>query len=342
MSAISDALHAMAYKPSERLESGTLRQVARQIFKGEAETPQVAAFLLGLRMMRETGREISPFVSEMLSAAKAFPRPDDDEPLVDTCGTGGDGYNTFNISTATALLAAAAGVRIVKHGNRSASSQCGSADVLESLGYDIEMTPEDSAAHLREHNFCFLYARSYHPAMRHAAEARKSLGIPTLFNLCGPLANPAHPTHQLIGVSSRQLVQPMAEALRQLGVRAALVVHGGDGLDEISLSQVTEGIHVDERGETHSWMLSPLDLGVRPVEMEELIGGDPEVNAEVVRSVLDGRQGPHADIVCLNLAAVLWLIRDQPRIESAFAKAREIQRSGAGADLLRKLTEETR
>jgi len=337
MSNLDDALQTLAYAPKERLAPEILRAVADEIFAGQAPTEQLTALLMALRMTRESALELTTFVEALLGKALPFPRPDDGEPIVDTCGTGGDGFNTFNISTASALVVAACGVRVAKHGNRSATSQCGSADVLEALGVPIECAPEDSARRLAETGFCFLYARQYHPAVRHATPARKALGFPTLFNFVGPLANPARPSHQVIGVAERKMVEPMAEALRLLGARGALVVHGDDGLDEISLSQVTEGVHLDAEGDTHKWSLSPVEMGVKPVEMADLIGGDPEENARIVRGVLAGQEGPQADVVNLNAAAALWVVGSDRTMVEAFAHARSVQRSGKAAELLRKL-----
>jgi len=206
MSAILAATRSIIEQPNRRLGRRALRDAADEILEGKATAPQIAAFLTALRVVGETGNEIQTFVEAMLDRATPFPRPDDDLPILDTCGTGGDGRHTFNISTGAALVAAAAGVRVAKHGNRSASSRCGSADVLEAVGYDIERTPERSAADLKTHGFCFLFARAYHGSMKHAAPARQELKFRTLFNLCGPLSNPARPTHQLVGVSSSDLI----------------------------------------------------------------------------------------------------------------------------------------
>lgn len=332
-SVLVEALNTICDDPRRRLDSETLRACAKAIFAGQAEDAQIGGLLMALRLQGESEEELEAFVSEMLAAASDFPRPEGDGPLVDTCGVGGDGYNTFNISTASGLVVAAAGVPVAKHGNRSASSQCGSADVLEALGYPLDLPPAHSARILADHGFCFLFARTYHPGMRHAAPARKALGIRTLFNLCGPLANPARPTHQLVGVSEKRHIEPMAKALRDLGLRGALVVRGADGLDEISISQATEGIRLDEDGELHRWSVSPMDMGISPVEMVQLIGGDPEINAEMVSAVIDGKTGPHADVVNLNAGAVLWMVGMERSLEAGFARAREVQQSGAAGKL---------
>jgi anthranilate phosphoribosyltransferase len=297
----------------------------------------VAAFLTALRMVGETSTEIEAFVEVMLDNAVPFPREGIEGPIVDTCGTGGDGHNTFNISTTAALIAAAAGVKVAKHGNRSASSQCGSADVFEELGLPIELSPEESAAQLKEKNFCFLFARQYHASMRHAVEARVALKLRTLFNLCGPLSNPARPTHQVVGVASRDLVEPVAGALRMMGSRGALVVHGADGMDEISLSQVTSGLHLDSRGVLTPWMFSPSDLRLKAVEMAEVVGGDAKQNAAFMREVISGKRGPHADVANLNAGAALWISGVERDFAQGFAHARAIQESGKAATLLEEL-----
>jgi anthranilate phosphoribosyltransferase len=340
MSALLEALETLVEKPNRRLTRQHLQEVARELLTGQASTARIAAFLTALRMVGETSLEIEAFVQVMLDTARAFPRPKVEGPILDTCGTGGDGHNTFNISTASALIVAAAGVKVAKHGNRSASSQCGSADVLEALGYNIDQAPEAAARQLVEKNFCFLFARSYHPAMRHAAEARKELGMRTLFNLCGPLSNPARPTHQVVGVASRDLIEPMAGALRMLGCRGALVVRGADGMDEISLSQVTEGLLLDGHGSLRPWSVAPADLHLRPIEMADIVGGDAQENAELVRAVLEGRQGPHADVVNLNAAAALWICGVEREYGQAFAHARDVQRSGKAARLLDELVKQ--
>lgn len=334
MSAIRVAIRELVEKPNLHLDRQRLLDAAKEILEGRASTPLLCAFLVALRMAGETGHEIETFVEVMLSHAKHFPKPEDDGPILDTCGTGGDAHNTFNISTTAALIIAAAGIRVAKHGNRAASSKCGSADALEQLGLKIEIDPETAASQLKKYNFCFLYARTYHPALRHAAEARKELGLRTLLNVCGPLSNPARPTHQLVGVAARELMEPVAEALRMLGCRGALVVHGADGMDEISLTQVTEGIHLDHKGKFHPWRISPADLGLKPVEMAALVGGDAALNAEIMREVLSGSQDAHADIVNLNVAAAIWVAGQEATIEQAFGRAQDIQRSGAGGRLL--------
>lgn len=342
MSALKAAVKDLVDHPNRPLSRQRLLDAAKEILEGRASTPLLCAFLVALRMIGETGHEIETFVEVMLDHAKPFPRQQFDGPVLDTCGTGGDAHNTFNISTTAALITAAAGVRVAKHGNRAASSKCGSADVLEHMGLQVEISAEEAARQLAEYNFCFLYARLYHPALRHAAEARKELGLRTLLNVCGPLSNPARPTHQLVGVAARELIEPVAEALRMLGCRGALVVHGADGMDEISLTQVTEGVHLDDAGRLHPWHIAPSDFGIKPVELAELVGGDAAENARIVREVLEGGSGPHADIVNLNVAAALWVSGVERTIEQGYAHARDVQRSAGGARLLKRLIAEQR
>jgi anthranilate phosphoribosyltransferase len=242
----------------------------------------------------------------MLHHATPFPRPADVDVILDTCGTGGDRLHTFNVSTSAALVCAAAGVRVAKHGNRSASSKCGSAEVLEAMGYPITEPAESAAARLLRDRFCFLFAPLYHPAMKHAAEARKSLRVRTLFNICGPLSNPARPTHQIVGVASPALMEPVVRALASLGCRGALVVHGDDGMDEISTTRPSRALRLEAGGHWHVMEINPAALGFRQAVLSDLIGGDAQVNAAIVREVLEGEAGPRADIVNLNCWIEWW------------------------------------
>lgn len=336
---ISEALAFLTATPNRRLGRSTLRGVAAGILRGEASAPQIAGLLVALRMQGETSREIEAFVGVMREQAVAFPRragapAATDGPLLDTCGTGGDGLHTINVSTAAALLVAAAGVPVAKHGNRSASSKCGSADVLEAMGYNLAATPEQSDRVLAQHRFCFLFAPHYHPAMRHAAEARKALGVRTLFNLCGPLANPARPNCQMVGVASPDLMEPMAEALIALGCRRALVVHGADGMDELTTTAPTRALLVDHHGTFSESTIDATELGLPRAAAGQLAGGDAATNAALVRDVLVGKPGPHADVVNLNAAAGLWVAGMEPDLGSALDHILAVQRSGKAARLL--------
>lgn len=332
---IADALALLTASPNRRLGRTTLRAVAGEILRGEVSAPQLAGLLVALRMQGETAREIEAFVETMREHATPFPRlADDGAPVLDTCGTGGDGLHTINVSTAAALLVAAAGVRVAKHGNRSASSKCGSADVLEAMGYNLAAPPEASARLLAEHRFCFLFAPGYHPAMRHAGEARKALKVRTIFNLCGPLANPARPNCQMVGVASPDLMEPMAEALVKLGCRRALVVHGADGMDELTTTAPTRALLVDHHGTFAESTIDATTLGLPRAKAEQLVGGDAATNAALVRDVLAGKPGAHTDVVNLNAAAGLWVAGMEPDLGSALDHILAVQRSGKALGLL--------
>ncbi len=327
MGQILEALNSLTTHPNRRLSRSLLQAVAREILSGDAETAQIAGFLTALRFVGETDSEIEAFVDVMLHHATPFPRPADVDVLLDTCGTGGDRLHTFNISTTSALVCAAAGVRVAKHGNRSASSKCGSAELLA----------ESAAARLLSHGFCFLFAPAYHPAMKHAAEARKSLRLRTLFNICGPLSNPARPTHQVVGVASPDLMEPVIRALASLGCRGALVVHGEDGMDEITTTRPTRALRLEASGHWHSIEINPTKLGIEPATISDLEGGDARANAAIVRKVLEGEAGPRAEIVNLNAGAALWISGATESLEEGIEKARDVQSTGKAAQLLDRL-----
>ncbi len=318
-----------------------LKKAIQQVMAGEAKPTEIAALLTGLRVRGERPEHLKATVDVMLEHALAFPREDVHGPLVDTCGSGGAGRAVVNISTTAGLLAAAAGVSVAKHGNRSVSSRSGSADALEALGYKIDCAPAVSARMLKEHNFCFLFAPLYHPAMKHAGPVRREIKFRTIFNLAGPLSNPAMPTHQLIGVPQRELIEPMAKALQLLGRKGALVVHGRNGLDEISLTQMTEGLQLKADGSIASFILDPATFGVEAIEMADLVIEGPKDSAEKIRRILSGEPGPMADEVNANVAAVLWLVGQVPSIQAGFLRAREVQQSGAGLKLLENLVRDS-
>jgi anthranilate phosphoribosyltransferase len=289
----------------EDLDERTAATVMRQLMAGEAESSQVAGLLVALRAKGEAGAEIAGFVRAMLEAAEPIELPDDlASRLVDTCGTGGDGAGTFNISTIAALVVAAAGVPVAKHGNRAASGTCGSADLLEAWGVAIDLRPADVGRCLTELGIGFLYARSFHPAMRHVAPVRAELGIRTTFNVLGPLSNPAGAPHQVVGVSDRSLGRPMAEALARLGKDRALVFRGRDGLDELTTTTVSDVWEVRD-GEVSLGELDPASLGIEPATREDLLGGSISDNVAIADAVLAGEPGPRSDIVALNAAAAL-------------------------------------
>jgi anthranilate phosphoribosyltransferase len=276
-----------------------------QVMSGDASPAQIAAFLVALRMKGETPDEIAGCARAM--RAHVTPATPTHSDLVDTCGTGGDGSDTFNISTSAALVAAAAGAVIAKHGNRAVSSRCGSADVLEALGVRIDLAPADVAACIDEVGFGFLFAQAHHPAMRHAGPIRRELGIRSVFNLLGPLTNPAGARRQVVGVYSEALVVPIAQVLSKLGTEHALVVHGAGGLDE--LTPTGENLMAEVRnGSVTTSTLDPAPLSTGPVpgSPDDLrCGGDPAQNAAVILTVFDGERGPRRDAVILNAAAAL-------------------------------------
>jgi len=275
-------------------------QTMRELMDGRCTPAQIGAFLIALRMKGETVEEITGFAETM--RALATPVPTQRRPLVDTCGTGGDYSGTFNISTAAAFVVAGAGVVVAKHGNRSASSRCGSADVLEALGVNLEADPQTVGRCIDEIGIGFLFARSLHSAMKHVAGPRAELKLRTVFNILGPLTNPAGACGQVMGVYSPELITPLARVLANLGTRRAFVVWGTDGLDEITLSGPT---HVAEvrNGTVHEYDILPDELGFDCAPTEALRGGDVAQNVAILKGVLEGRKGPQRDVVLLNAAA---------------------------------------
>jgi len=280
---------------------------------GKCTDSQIAGLLVGLRMKGETVEEIVGFAEAIRAAAIPLNLKNDSaldvsdterDALVDTCGTGGDTSGTFNISTATAFVVAGAGVRVAKHGNRSISSKCGSADVMEALGVNINLPPERLVECLKQVGIAFLFAPLMHSAMKHVQTARRELKLRTVFNLLGPLTNPARASAQVVGVYSAELVDKLAEALSMLGVRRALVVHGMDGLDEITITGPTRIAEVRD-SEVHTYEVTPEEFGMPRARLEDISGGDAAANAAIIRSVLDGTQSARRDVVLLNAAAAL-------------------------------------
>lgn len=342
---IKDLLEEIARGPSsDELcpEPEGLREAMRLVMAGEVVPEQLAALLMGLRCRGEQAEHLNEVVRVMLENALEFPYDTGEEPLYDTCGTGGDYHGTINVSTGAALLAAAAGLKVAKHGNRSVSSKSGSADVLEKLGIQIDCSPAVSAAMLRDHNFCFLFARTYHPAMKHAAPTRAALRFRTIFNLAGPLSNPAGANRQLVGVAEHDMIYPMAEALRLLGRQRALVVHGRNREDEISVTTVTEGIELREDGTLHDFYFDPAAMDIRVSEMADLVVNDPDDSAAKLKEILEGADNPMADAVNVNFGATLYLAGQAGDIGSAVQMAYEFQRTGQAAELLPKLAEASR
>jgi len=276
--------------------------VMKEIMTGEATPAQIAAFLTALRVKGETATEIAGCARIMReNARRVQPQRTD---VVDTCGTGGDACGTFNISTTVAFVAAGAGLGVAKHGNRSVSSQCGSADLMEALGVKIDLTPEQVAGCIDEVGIGFLFAPAFHPAMKHATPVRQEIGLRTVFNILGPLANPAWARRQLVGVYSDHLVETIAEVLRNMGTEHAFVVHGADGLDEFSSTGVNHVAELKD-GEIKVYEIDPQNLGISRASLSDLSGGMLEENAGITRAILQGKVGPKRDIVLLNAAAIL-------------------------------------
>ena len=311
------------------------RDVMAEIMRGEATPAQIGGFLVALRAKGETADEITGCAEAMRAQAlTVHPRRED---LVDTAGTGGDGARTINISTAAALVAAAAGAAVAKHGNRAVSSACGSADVLEALGFSLEQEPERIAQSIDELGFGFLFAPSHHPAMRHAAPVRRELATRTVFNVLGPLTNPAGARAQVVGVYSEQLVRTIADVLAQLGARRAFVVHGAGGIDELSpvgtnlVAEVVDGAVTERRLDPES------ELGLPRCSLEELRGGTPEENASALREVFAGADGGRRSAVLLNAAGAIAAAGHADDLREGLALARETVDSGAAAERLEQL-----
>ncbi len=320
----------------EHLSAAEAEQAMTVILDGGASPTQIGAFLVALRMKGETAQEVFGFARAMRDRAVRVPLEPGDEPLLDTCGTGGDGRGTFNISTTAAFVVAGAGVRVAKHGNRSISSRCGSADVLEALGVEIAQSAEQMARAVREAGIGFLFAPPLHPAMRFAQPARQELKLRTVFNLLGPLTNPAGARRQLVGTHSVRAAGLVAEALARLGCEHAFVVHGADGLDEITTTAETLALEVCA-GRVFERRLTPEQFGVRRASIEELRGGDREENAAIARRILSGEPGPHRDIVLVNAAAALVAAGKAPDFAGAMALAARSIDSGAALSRLDRL-----
>jgi anthranilate phosphoribosyltransferase len=303
----------------------TARQAMLEIMQGTATPAQIAAFLTALRMKGESIDEITACAAVMRECCTRLPHEQD---VLDIVGTGGDGAFTFNISTVSAFIVAAAGVPVAKHGNRSVSSKCGAADVLEALGARLGLTAEQNADVLSDTGICFMFAPVYHASMKHAAPVRREMGARTIFNILGPLANPAGATLQLLGVYDAALVQPLAQALLNLGVRRALVVHGEDGLDEITLTTTTQVCEIKD-GQLINYVLDPREYGLAPCALQDITGGDAAANAAIAKAVLSGETGPRRDIVLLNAGACLYIAGKAGTIADGVALAASIIDSGA-------------
>jgi len=330
---IKEAIQALASGRSLTMEEAAT--VMEEIMRGEATPAQIAAFVTALRLKEETVDEIVGLAKTMRS--KAIPVTVD-EPVVDTCGTGGDGLQTFNISTAAAFVAAGAGLKVAKHGNRAMSSHCGSADVLEALGVKIDLNAEQVQRCLEEVGIGFMFAPAFHPAMKYAAAPRREIGIRTVFNILGPLTNPAGAKAQVLGVADGSLVEKLALVLQSLGCQRAIVVHGEDGLDEITLTGKTQVCELKD-GRTKSYSISPEDFGLLRADLSSLRGGTADENATLLRNILAGAPGHQRDVVLMNAAAALVVGDRSPSLQQGVALAREVIDSGHALAKLEQLIE---
>jgi anthranilate phosphoribosyltransferase len=354
---ILDALHRLT-NHGRSLARDEARAVMADVLAGNCTDAQVSALLIALRMKGETVEEIVGFAEAIRAAATPLPidrsaaagaldvsgtgrealtdPSPTDSSLIDTSGTGGDASSTFNISTATAFVTAGAGVRVAKHGNRSISSKCGSADVMEALGVKIQLPPERTAQCLREVGICFLFAPDLHVAMKQVQKVRRELRLRTMFNLLGPLTNPARASGQVVGVYSLELVEKLAEALSMLGLHRALVVHGLDGLDEITITGPTRIAEARE-GSVRTYEVTPEEFGMTRATLNDIAGGDAAENANIIREILNGKKSPHRDVVLLNSAAALVAAGRSERLAEALPIAEKSIDSGAAAGKLEAL-----
>jgi anthranilate phosphoribosyltransferase len=306
----------------------------REIMEGGATPAQIAAFLIALRIKGETIEEITGCARVMREKATRIRAPYPN--VIDTCGTGGDGSQTFNISTTAAFVVAGAGVPVAKHGNRAMSSRCGSADLLQALGVAIELSPEMAETCLAEVGITFLFAPLFHSAMKYAVGPRREIGVRTIFNILGPLTNPAGAKQQILGVSRKEFAEPMAHVLGNLGSTRAFVVHGADGLDEITTTGETHITALDG-GKIASYTITPEQFGLPRAPLGALAGGDAQQNADITLAVLEGKRGPHRDVVLLNAAAGLAIAGTAPDLQAGLQLAARAIDSGAALQKLRGL-----
>jgi len=313
-------------------------QALSTIMSGDATDAQIAAYLTALRLRGESADVIAGSVRAMREKFTSVATPDD--VIIDTCGTGGDGMHTFNISTAVAIVAAAAGVTVAKHGNRGVSSKSGSADVLTALGVDISVSPDVMERCLKDIGIAFLFAPSLHPAMKHAIGPRREIGIRTLFNILGPMSNPASANHGVLGVYDGNLVPLLAEASHQLGAQHMFIVHGNDGLDEITTTTTTRIAEVTPNG-VKEFELDPQTLGIALARAEDLVGGEPDENAGIIRSIFEGETGPKTDIVLVNAAAAIVAGQKAENLKDGLELATATVSSGKAQEKLAELVKAT-
>ncbi|KRL66594.1 anthranilate phosphoribosyltransferase [Lentilactobacillus diolivorans DSM 14421] len=317
----------------ENLTFEESQAVLDEIMNGQASEVETASLLTALTAKNPTIDEIAGAAASMRSHALKFPETKD---VLEIVGTGGDHSNSFNISTTSAIVVAATGTKVAKHGNRAASSKSGAADVLEALGLDINEDPATSYESLKENNLAFLFAQEYHKSMKYVAPVRKQLGFRTIFNILGPLANPAHPTRQLLGVYDEDLLEPLANVLKKLGVKNAMVIHGRDGLDEMTTADETAVVELKD-GRLTNYTLTPEQFGFTRSQREDLVGGTPEENGQITRDILAGKKGPKRDIVLLNAGAALHLAQPELTIQEGIALAAKTIDSGKAQDELDRL-----
>jgi len=324
----------------EAISSQDAEAIFSDIMQGEATPAQIGALLMGLSIRGETPDVVAGAAKAMRSASLTIsPKT---RPLLDTCGTGGDGASTFNISTCVALAVAACGQAVAKHGNRAISSKSGSADVLEALGVRLDISPQRVAECIDEVGIGFLFAPGHHPAMKHAAGPRKELGLRSIFNLLGPLTNPANAEYQVLGVFSADKLELVAGALQQLGIKRALVVHGRDGLDEITTTAITDAILVEQGSELKRFEIDPKAFGIPYAKLEHLAGGDALANASFLRKTLTCKQpSPDRDIVLLNAAAALWVAERANSIDQGIGIVAEAIDSGKVKQVIQNLIDFT-
>lgn len=330
---IKEAIHKVFKK--ENLTYKEAEAVMNEIMEGEASAVQMSSYLTALSMKGETVEEITASAAGMRAHCVRLLH---DMDVLEIVGTGGDGANTFNISTTSSLVISAAGIPVAKHGNRAASSKCGAADVLEALGVNITIAPEKSRELLEKIGICFLFAQNYHFAMKYVAPVRKELGIRTIFNILGPLANPAGANMELMGVYDESLVEPLAHVLANLGVKRALVVYGSDGLDEISLSAPTRVCEVKD-GAFTSYEITPEQFGLTRCSKDDLVGETPAENAQITRDILAGKTGPKRDAVLMNAGAAIYMAGKAESIQAGIDLAKEMIDSGKATAQLEKFVE---
>ncbi|MCI7211620.1 MAG: anthranilate phosphoribosyltransferase [Ruminococcus bromii] len=332
---IKEAILSLSKK--QDLTSEVMEQVMDEIMNNEATDAQKASFLTALAMKGETIDEITAAAKVMRKHCEKFLN---DQDVLEIVGTGGDGSNTFNISTAASIVTSAAGVPVAKHGNRAASSKCGTADCLEALGVKIDISPEKSQKLLNDINICFLFAQKYHTSMRFVGGVRREMGIRTLFNILGPLANPAGASMQLLGVYSADLVEPLARVLSNLGVKSAMVVYGEDSIDEISMSAPTKVCEFKD-GNFKTYEITPEQFGFERCQKSELVGGTPQENAQILRDILDGKDGAKRNAVLLNAGAAIYVAGKADSIDSGIKIAKDMIDSGKAKAQLERFIEQS-